>query len=163
MILLAIDPSIASTGYAIFQDNNLLEYGRIPTNKEDFVSDRARILFILNEIKNIINEYSITQVVYEYQYVGGKNNKNAIQLIRLGAMIDYMCYIRNLPCEEYPITSWRATLGIKGKDKKQATFDYVKEHIIDLGKLKTSGKMKNDDMCDAIAIGYSYLKRRGCL
>ena len=54
---------------------------------------------------------------------------------------------------------FRLFAGKQENEKKILTYEYVKENIIDIGELKSTGKDKNEDIYDSLAIGYAYLKK----
>ena len=56
LILLSLDVSISSTGYAIFEENDLVTYGKIITKKKDFETEDLRINYICDIIKEITIE-----------------------------------------------------------------------------------------------------------
>ena len=170
MRLLSLDLSISSTGYSVYEvieKNNfeILTYGRIPTNKIDFLfdgeySEDLRTNYIGDIVNTIIEDFSIDKIVIENTFVGG-NNQISMSLKKLVGVVSRVCYLHNIIPVYFLATSWRKILGIKGNksEKKIKTYEYVKENIIDIGELKSTGKDKNEDIYDSLAIGYAYLKK----
>lgn len=159
MILLALDTSVASTGFAIFNEKQeIITYGNIPTAKKDFETEDLRLNYIGNVIDELIRTYNVTDIIEEDQFTS-INSKTILLLRKLVGVISRVAYKYEINISYVYPTQWRAKLGIKGKDKKLAAFNYLKDNgIVNLGELKTSGKKKNDDITDALCIGLSYFK-----
>ena len=156
---LALDASTKSSGFAIFFDNNtLISYGCLTNRNPDVIK---RIQYMVEEIDKILKKYEeITTIVIEEVRPdqGEKNSKTMKALFWLQAAIAFLLH------DKYPTVSieyiypsdWRATCNIKtGKgilrDKlKQADIDFAKE------KYNLPQDFNNDDIADALCIGYSY-------
>ena len=170
MRLLSLDLSISSTGYSVYEviEKNrfeILTYGRIPTNKIDFLfngeyCEDKRTNHIGDVVNTIIQEYQIDKIVIENTFVGG-NNSISMSLKKLVGVVSRVCYLHGIVTIYMLASQWRKILNIKGKknEKKILTYEYVKENIIDIGELKSTGKDKNEDIYDSLAIGYAYLKK----
>ena len=170
MRLPSLDLSISSTGYSVYEviEKNrfeILTYGRIPTNKIDFLfngeyCEDKRTNHIGDVVNTIIQEYQIDKIVIENTFVGG-NNSISMSLKKLVGVVSRVCYLHGIVPIYMLASQWRKILNIKGKknEKKILTYEYVKENIIDIGELKSTGKDKNEDIYDSLAIGYAYLKK----
>ena len=157
-MILGIDPSLSSTGYAVLdEDRNLIDYGKLisgPTMKEE-----DRICKITNNLKKIIEKYKIEKVVMESQFFS-KNPKTAMQLSRLRGAITYMA--RMLECDLFYLTpaEARKLLISQGSAKKEDIAKYIRENIVDLGEfIDAKCKDKNSDIYDSIAIGIAFLNK----
>ena len=151
---------MVSTGYSIFNDGNLVKYGKIPTAAKSFKTEDLRINHIVNIIENIINEYKVDKVVCEDQFTS-VNPKTTLTLRKLIGAIVRMTYEHNIDISYYYPAQWRKILGInkgKAKDKKIAAYNYLFEKGIFTEKFIQSGVKKNDDIVDSICIGTAYLK-----
>ena len=62
MKLLSLDISTKSTGWAVFEDKKLVEYGCITSSSTDLIK---RIHTITDGIKEILNKYTIDKIVVE--------------------------------------------------------------------------------------------------
>ena len=62
MKLLSLDVSTKSTGWAVFEDKKLVEYGCITSSSTDLIK---RIHIITDGIKEILNKYTIDKIVVE--------------------------------------------------------------------------------------------------
>ena len=164
MRLLSLDLSISSTGYSVYEvvEKNsfeILTYGRIPTNKIDFLfngeyCEDKRTNHIGDVVNTIIQEYQIDKIVIENTFVGG-NNSISMSLKKLVGVVSRVCYLHGIVPIYMLASQWRKILNIKGKknEKKILTYEYVKENIIDIGELKSTGKDKNEDIYDSLVIG----------
>ena len=170
MRLLSLDLSISSTGYSVYEvvEKNsfeILTYGRIPTNKIDFLfngeyCEDKRTNYIGDVVNTIIQDYQIDKIVIENTFVGG-NNSISMSLKKLVGVVSRVCYLQGIVPVYMLASQWRKILGINGKknEKKIATYEFVRDNIIDIGELKSTGKDKNEDIYDSLAIGYAYLKK----
>ena len=170
MRLLSLDLSISSTGYSVYEvvEKNsfeILTYGRIPTNKIDFLfngeyCEDKRTNYIGDVVNTIIQDYQIDKIVIENTFVGG-NNSISMSLKKLVGVVSRVCYLQGIVPVYMLASQWRKILGINGKknEKKIATYEFVRDNIIDIGELKSTGKYKNEDLYDSLAIGYAYLKK----
>lgn len=159
IILLAIDPSISSSGYCIIKDNELIKYGKVSTNKKDFKSEDDRLNHISNIFSKIANEYKVDEVIMESQFIGG-NAKTGMVLKKL---IGALCRtFKDIPHVSYVLPSqWRKSLLHKNKAvKKEDVVEYIRNNIIDLGELKSTGVKKNEDIYESIGVAYGYLNDR---
>lgn len=160
IILLSLDASISSTGYAIFDEDKLIKYGKIVTNKKNFENEDLRLNHICDKIEQLIIKYEIDELVCEDQFAS-VNSKTILILRKLIGGIMRTANRFDINIHYYFPNEWRKILGInKGtsNDKKKKCYDYlIKNNIIDF-EFIPKNKDKNDDICDAIGIGLAYLK-----
>jgi len=157
MTILSLDASSKSTGWAIFQDQKLIDYGCITSSSTDLIK---RIQIMTAGIKDILEKNTdIKQIILEEVRPQGGYGAGNLQthraLMWLQASIAFMLYDNFKKKIElifiYP-SSWRATCkikqgaGIKRDSQKQADIKFVKD---------TFGLDVNDDIADAIGIGYA--------
>lgn len=152
-IMISFDESTKSTGYAVFEEEKLINYGAIQENSKNV---NERVLDILNQIKELITEtYSPETVVIENVQIT-MSAPTAKALMGLQFAIELLCYKYNIECVSVRSAHWRKVLGlsnspkIKRAEKKQQAMDYVKN--------KYGIDEKIDDVTDAICIGESYIK-----
>lgn len=153
-ILIALDESTTCTGYAVFDDGELIEHGIFSFKSKDVLE---RVSLIMEEIEELIKTYKPSNMVIEDVQIT-MNAATAKSLLGLQFMIEVYAHRNNISCETYRTTKWRKILGLSNsrsldrKAKKQETIDYVKDKYgIDVLK---------DDESDAIAIGTAYLLER---
>ena len=152
--LLALDQSSHITGYAIFDGGKLLHCDKFTASAD---TTSKRLVFIRQKVKDIIDEYEITEVVLEDIQLQG-NVVNNVQTFKtlaqvIGVITELLCELR-IPFTEVLASSWKSTLGIKGRgrtEQKQNAQKWVfeKYHIKPI-----------QDICDAICIGTHYLTKQ---
>lgn len=159
MTFMSIDASTKSTGVAIFNGYNLIEYNLITASSTNLIK---RIKIITSGILELIKKYpEITFIVIEEvrPQNGTANIKTQRALMFLQAAINFMLY-DNFPKIEliymYP-SEWRKYCKIKqgaGVQREQ-----LKKEDIEWAKKQYNVDV-NDDVADAIGIGYGYLKQQ---
>ena len=160
MIVLAIDVSLSSSGYCVITDKReILRYGKVATNKKDFKSEHERMLHISKIFENIIKEYNVDEVVMEEAFIG-RNIKGGMALKKLQG---YLCKTFKNIHHVSTVTpaAWRKALLNSNKAvKKEDVIKYIRENVIDIGELKSSTKMKNEDTYESIGLAIGYLNDR---
>lgn len=157
MIILAIDASTKSTGYAIFEDEILKGYGCITASSTDVINRIHKIVLGLSEV---FDNYKIDKIILEEVRPEDKNHPvQNIQthrvLMWLQAAIAFLAHDRNSKIKiEYIYPSeWRKHCGIKtGRGIKR---EVLKQQDIAFVKKQYNIDV-NDDIADAIGIGYGY-------
>lgn len=161
MNIMSIDASTKSCGVAIYQNNILTYYDCLTASSTDLIK---RIQKITKELQDVLNGSSIDIIVLEEvrpqigQY-GAGNIQTHRALMWLQAAIAFMVH-DNFPKIKieyvYP-SEWRKVLGIKqGAGVKRETLKAA-----DIQWVKTKFNIDvNDDIADAIGIGFSYLKEK---
>ena len=153
MTILSLDLSSKSSGWAIFEDGFLKDYGCITSSSLDLLK---RINIMKDELKTIVEKYQPNKVVAEEVRPenGMQNIKTHRALMWLQGGVALMLYDYNKKLELdliYP-SSWRAAIGIKtGRGIKRTS---LKEKDIQFVKENYNLDV-NDDEADAICIGYS--------
>lgn len=152
MVLLSLDQSSHTSGYAIFQDDKLLAYGKFTFNDQDI---GKRLCKIRAQIKEFIEKYSPNHVIFEEIQQQG-NVTNNIQTFKTLAMVQgvimQLLTELNISYSSVYATSWKSVTGIKGKtraEQKKASQNYV----LDKYNYKVI-----EDIADAICIGDYYIK-----
>ena len=153
--ILALDQSSRITGWAVFQDDKLIDFNKF--NAETAVGPDLpkRLQFIKNKVQELVNKYEIDEVVLEDIQMQS-NVANNVQTFKtlaevIGVISEYL-QEENLPQTIVLASSWKSDLGIKGRDRaaqKRAAQQYV---------VDTYAQKPTQDECDAICIGLSYIK-----
>ncbi|VIF90067.1 Holliday junction resolvase [Clostridioides difficile] len=161
-MVLALDVSLSSTGWAIINSNKeILEYGKIVTKKENFDTEDERMCHICNAIQDIITSHNIKIVLVEDQFTS-RNSKIILSLRKLFGAIMRTVKLNNINLEYMHSTSVRKYLMNSGNAKKEEVAAYVRENIIDIGEyIDRTCKAKSSDIYDAIALGIAYLNKVG--
>lgn len=152
--LLALDQATHITGWAVFQEGKLIANGKITANQQNL---GERLYYIKNEVIKLINQYCIDEVVMEdvqLQNNVGNNIQTFKTLAELFGVLYETFTELNLPNSALLASSWKSTLGIKGRDRatqKKNAQNWVQE---------TYNLKVIQDIADAACIGAAYLKRQ---
>jgi Holliday junction resolvasome RuvABC endonuclease subunit len=126
--LLALDQASRTSGYAIFDDDELIDYGTFTYDDEDI---GIRLHKIRNKVEGLIDRYSIDYVVFEDIQMQG-NVVNNVQTFKILAEVFGVIYelVTSLGLDHDAVlsSSWKSTLGIKGRtrpDQKKNAQAYV--------------------------------------
>ena len=150
--LLALDQASVTTGYAIFQNKQLIKYGKITLDDPNV---GTRLAILRQTLIDMINEYNITCLAFEdiqLQASVGNNVKTFKVLANVFGVIWELCEELKLKYEIVSSNTWKSTLKIKGKNRseqKRAAQDYIKEEY----EIACT-----QDEADAICIGTHMLK-----
>lgn len=150
-MILALDMSTKSTGYAIFQDGKLIDYGCLTASN---VNTLDRIKNMAQKIASVITNNKITEIVAE-QVAPDFGSRVYKPLLYLQCQLEYFVHNSNMPIKInylFPNT-WRKTLGIPVRGGRDA----LKASDIKFVQDKYHLDITNDDIADAICIGLSYI------
>ena len=145
--LLALDQASVITGYAIFEEDRLVDYGKITLDDEEI---GPRLVVLRNTIKDMIDKNNITTVAFEdiqMQASVGNNVKTFKVLANVYGIILELCEELNIKYKIVSSNTWKSTLKIKGKNRteqKKAAQSFVQERY----NIKCT-----QDEADAICIG----------
>lgn len=145
-MLLSLDISSTSTGYAILDGHKLMYSGVLTSKHKDFI---ARGHELADKVQAIMQQHDIGFVVIEELKVL-KNQKTLTILGIVNGMI-----IRELgdtPIDFIPPSVWRASYGLNGKREE------AKQKAIALVSEKLKRNDISDDEAEAILLGKHYQK-----
>ncbi|MGE5329162.1 MAG: crossover junction endodeoxyribonuclease RuvC [Deltaproteobacteria bacterium] len=147
MIILGIDPGVATTGYGVisYEGNKfkVLEYGAILTKSN--VELPKRLLSINNEIIAIIQRLN-PQVFAIEELFFNKNIKTALTVGHARGVAILSAANQNLPVYEYtPLQVKQAVVGYGRADKNQV--QQMVKIMLGLNEIP-----KPDDVADALAV-----------
>ena len=155
MKILALDQSTRVTGWAVFADDALQEYGKF--DAENAGADIGkRLTYIRTKVWSLIEKHDIQKVVLEeiqLQSTVGNNVVTFKKLAYVQAIIIQLLDELKMPYEIVASSSWKSTLGIKGRaraEQKKNAQIYVKTIY---------GIKATQDECDAICIATHYIKK----
>jgi len=152
-VLLTLDASTKSTGWAIFENTQLTNYGVITATSPNLYK---RIDKMITEIDKLVEQYQPNNIVIEEVLPADVRNNNNV--------FKALIYLQGFIChtlDKYKIiptfivaSHWRRLCGIKtGSSIKRES---LKPKDIAFVK-KEYGIDVNDDIADAICIGYATL------
>lgn len=160
-MILSLDLSTKSSGWAVVDGEMVADYGLITSASTDLIK---RIHIMIDGINEVLKKYSDINkiIVEEVRPEGGYgvgNQKTHKALMYLQAALEFLIhdeYNKKVEIEYIFPSSWRAACGIKnGRGIKRTT---LKEADIAFVKEKF-GLDVNDDVADAICIGYAHGKK----
>lgn len=162
--VLAIDPALSTTGYAVINTNTLelIHIGKITTSPKD--SEYMRINEVVQSLFNIACQYPIKHIILEDGYLG-TNAKTAIQLATLRGAIIGVFNFNNYTVHHMLPSQIRKVLGCGGNAKKEQVAEAIAKLYSNNEKLNNIGpysdkqnKNKTSDIYDAISIGVAFSK-----
>ena len=151
MKILALDQASRTSGYAIFENDELIDCGTF-TLAQDNVGER--LVKLREQIINFIKDNQIDIVLFEdIQLQSGMAGVTTYKVLAevFGVIQELLTEI-GIKYEIVHSQTWKSILNIKGKaraEQKRHAQEYV---------LNTFNKKVPQDAADAICIGASYIK-----
>lgn len=165
-IVLGLDASSSSTGWCIFNEQELMAYGVIKPTGDNW---RDRLINQGNELKEIIEQYRPNNIIMEDVPLKNGNSK---VLVILGAVQGFIYGIASgysIPVQFVQPSEWRSPIGLydgtkegtKRKELKRKSIEMANELFgLSLLWISPSSKKNMDDISDAILLAYSQIKPR---
>jgi crossover junction endodeoxyribonuclease RuvC len=155
MIILALDLSLASTGYAVgkVEDGKIqiLDYGHINNKRYAKKSQAFRLHRIASVLKDIFKKYPIEAVVKEKGFSKGHVSTQA--LFKVAGVADLMSFsFGHDSIEELTVATIRKAVTGDGKASKE---DVANALTVYVGELH----YETDDESDAVAVLVAYCLR----
>ena len=157
MNILSIDASTKSSGLALYKHNKLISHSCLTATSNDLFN---RIKIMVDGIKEILIqnpdlEYVIMQQVRQEGFINIKTYK---ALMYLQGCIQMMIHenFKHIQTDFLYPSSWRKVCkikqgrGVQRKQQKQLDIEWVKNNF---------NIQVNDDIADAIGIGYAYINQ----
>ena len=154
MKILALDQASRISGWAIFEDNKLIKYGKIDLKSDDDIG--IRLFQLRDKVLKLIQENNIEKVILEDIYMDGQrvNNVQTFKILaEVFGVLYELCVELGIPVEAVLAGTWKSSLDIKGKtrpEQKRNAQQYV---------INTYGIKPTQDECDAICIGAHIVKQ----
>lgn len=143
MRILAFDQASRTSGYAVFDDDKLVDYGKFTFEDTDF---GMRLLRIRERVDKLIEKYQPNKVYFEDIQLQD-NVETFKKLAEVFGVIDELLTEKDMPHEAILSVTWKSALNIKGKlraDQKRNAQEWV---------INTYNIKPTQDECDAICIG----------
>lgn len=150
--LLALDQASATSGWAVFIDGELLEWGKIKAPQAEL---GERLVYIRQEIIKLIEKYSINEIGFEdiqLQNSVGNNVKTFKVLAAVFGVVSELCEELHIPYTIVSSNTWKSSLKIGGKTRPQ------QKKEAQLFVQNTYGIKATQDESDAICIGTHLIK-----
>lgn len=150
MRTLTLDQSSKISGWAIFEDGKLIKYGKWSFNDDDL---GIRLVKLRASLLQILNEEDIDEVVMEDIQL-----QENVQLFKtlaevFGVVHETITELK-IPVCAVLASSWKSTLGIKGKQRAEQKRN-AQQYVINTFNIKPT-----QDECDAICIGQHYFAQK---
>ena len=149
MNLLSLDQSSRITGYAIFQDEQLIKYGKIELEDKNI---GLRLYKLRQEIEKIIKEYNIEFVIFEDIQLQSnvQNNISTFKILSevFGVIYELLTEMK-IPNKSILAVTWKSKLKIKGKTRQEQKKS-AQSFVLEKYNIKPT-----QDEADAICIGLS--------
>ena len=160
-LLLALDLSLSSTGYAVIQWEDskatVIEVGHIDNKRKGRMkwSHGKRLLHIYEELSFVINSYPDIELVVRENGVSRFNRATQV-LFRVVGVVDLLLEEYGLqPSEEISISETKKLITGNGKAEKEEVATAVQQYLTE------STTFVNDDESDAVAVGVAYCLKEG--
>lgn len=143
MRILAFDQASRTSGYAVFDDDKLVDYGKFTFEDVDF---GMRLLRIRERVDKLIEKYQPNKVYFEDIQLQD-NVETFKKLAEVFGVIDELLTEKDISHEAILSVTWKSALNIKGKlraDQKRNAQEWV---------INTYNIKPTQDECDAICIG----------
>lgn len=154
--ILALDQSSRISGFAVFDNDQLVDYGKINLSNISDIGDR--LIMIRRWIRDLIEKYEIDEVYFEDIQLQN-NVANNVQTFKILAevfgVIHELLEEMSIPYTTVLAGTWKSTLGIKGKNRQEQKKN-AQLYVQNIYNLKPT-----QDECDAICIGAHATKSRG--
>lgn len=152
MRILAIDQSSRCNGYAIFENNELIDSGTFTLTQEDI---GERLVELREKIIRFIEDNQIELVLFEdIQLQAGNAGVTTYKVLaEVFGVIQELLTEKGIEYQIVHSQTWKSILNIKGRsrpEQKKNAQMYV---------LNTFNKKVSQDTADAICIGSSYIKQ----
>lgn len=158
MVILSLDPSLSSTGYAVIESDTkrLVCKGKINTSSKDTTDDRIQeIILRLSYLPEA------SHIILEDGFIGA-NVQSGLKLAELrGALIFYYRYNNKTVVHQQP-KEIRKNFKLSGAAKKDEVAQEVLKYYPFLEQQigpysDKNNKQKTSDIYDAISIGLAYI------
>lgn len=150
--VLALDQATHTSGYSLFSNKNLVDYGTFEAFGEN---DIERCAHVKEWMESLIHTYQIDFIGIEgIQYQTNSGVTTFETLARLQGILMECCYELKVPYGIAHTATWREHCGVKGKtrvDRKRSAQLLVKQWY---------QIMPTEDECDAICIGKYFSDQR---
>lgn len=157
-IYLALDQAARTTGFAIYKDDKVIDFGTFSVPSSKPIEQRLQLF--IKELNDLMNKHNISEVFFEDIQLQNGNAETYKKLAYIQAACMIWCYNNDLKYTILAPSHWRSVLKNKYKfafgrsreEQKQKAIEFCKEYInIEV----------DSDTADAILIGKAGLIDKG--
>lgn len=149
--LLALDTSTTSTGYALYVDGKLKDYGSLDFDQK--TASDVRFEQMINAIYKKIDEVKPQIVVTELTSVT-RNAKTQRNLTMVLGAVWGKCLLTDTYYHSFRASEWRKLVDSGKKPRKR---EELKKWSIDKVNSILKTEINNDNISDAVLIGMAYI------
>ena len=156
--MLTIDLSLRSTGYCIWEDNQLKKYGIISTNKDETPFERAK--YISDTLVTLINTNKVSEVFIEAPAFAARGS---MVYVLQGVHFYVVANITNMlsmDVIQVPITTIKKQFTGNGRAKKDEIMKHLPEDVLTMFKKDYVVSRGLTDLCDAYALGWIQFNKK---
>lgn len=162
---MGIDASTHCTGYCIFDDKKLIDYGKIQA--DNALDWRERVIYMMRKLTPIVVENKIEEICLEVPIKTIKNVNTLEQLFSLHGALLGMAGTLDVHVVPVEVNKWRQRLGLLSNiPKDQNHRNVLKERSVNLANQlynlelvykSPSSKYNDDDISDSILICHAVI------
>lgn len=165
MVICGLDMSSKKSGYSVFKNGQLAEYG-VWIVPKDITDWRERILWMGEQLNKFITLHSIDKIVIEDVPLILKNPLTLKVLSALQGMVIGIVSSHNIEICFVGVTEWRSKLGLftgnradlQREEMKQSSIEYANNTFgLNLKWISKASSKNEDDIADSINVAYSTL------
>lgn len=152
--LLALDQASRTTGWAVFNDTELIEFGHFTYTDTDM---GVRLYKIKKKVLELVQKYEITEIAFEdiqMQNNVANNVKTFKSLAEVFGVLEEVCAENNIPYQIVFSGTWKAELNIKGRKREE------QKKNAQAYASNTYSVNPTSDEADAICIGASIVNKK---
>lgn len=152
--ILALDQATSNTGWCLFKDEKLEDYGVVRTSGYETQKINDMKNWLNNKIQELqlIPDSELTVVLEDIQLQ--RNDVRTFKVLaHLQGVLMNVTYKAEVPTAIYYSSEWKSTCEIKGKDRptqKKNAQKFIEEKY---------GVKPIQDTCDAICLGIHHIKQ----
>lgn len=156
MYSLALDQALQTTGWALYEDDGLIEFGHFTIPSSGTLPQRLGKMW--EKLEELTADREIDQIFYE-DIQSQQNVETFKKLAYVQATIVLWCFFRDKKCAALAPSHWRSILKEKYKvsfgrsraEQKAAAQQFVREHF---------ECVPTEDEADAICLGLAGIREK---
>lgn len=151
MRLLSLDQATRTSGWALFEDSQLIDFGKFTFDDADILK---RIHKVCTQLQILIIQHKPDKIIFEDIAMQGQiNNVQTFKaLAQLQGAIAEICFQQKIPFEILSPNQWRAECHfLKGNEKDRNSQKRIAQQWV----MTQFNKKCTQDEADAICIGYA--------